>query len=196
MHRKSLTMTLTTLAFVAAAYSTPVVATEYPVLVNGNPGPGTDFGIGIDDSSHHRHWLKKADDSLKIEYPGNLDWAALFITVDGPAVEPPRPSKDFSKYAKLAVEMKGETGAECVKVGIKDNDDPDDGTEPKKDVEVSKEWKVYKFDVSEFAERHTSSRSPLDMGKLYVVTELVFPCGPDKNEGQTVYVRNIKFLSK
>lgn len=166
---------------------------EYPVLVDGKIAPGTGFGVGVDDGKKLRTWLSEGDDHLKIEYPGGLSWAALFITVGGPAVPPPRPSLDFSQYKRLAVEMKGGVGGECVQVGIKDFDDRDDGTEPKKELILDKEWKTYELALSAFGKRHPS-RSPLDLRKLYVVTELVLPCGPHQNSAQSIYVRNIRFI--
>ncbi len=169
------------------------IAQEYPVLVDGKVAPETGFGIGIDDSERLRNWLAPAADSLEIKYPGKLGWAALFITVGGPAVNPPRPYQDFSEYKRLTVEMRGESGGECVKVGIKDYNDPDDGTEPKKAAKLTKNWKTYEFEMSYFLNR-PSNRSSLDMKKLYVVTELLFPCDPHKNHNQTVYLRNIKFI--
>jgi hypothetical protein len=160
---------------------------EHAILIDGKIAPGEEFGVGIDDSMQKRNWLSEAIDNLELKYPGNLHWAALFITVGEPV--------DFSAYRILQVQMKGETGGECVKVGIKDNNDPDNGKEPKSPVTLESSWKTYDFDIRNDFDipREKIHHSPLDMKKLHVLTELVFPCR-EKNKSQTVYVKNIRFV--
>lgn len=166
---------------------------EYSVLVDGKIAPGTGLGVSVDDDKHLSNWLSEGADYLKLEYPGNLSWAAVFFTVGGSAVPPPRPFEDFSSYNRLRVEMRGETGGECVGVGVKDFDDPDDGTEPKKPISLEGDWKVYEIEMSFFKTRNPG-RSPLVVEKLYLVSELAFPCRATRNGQQTVYVRNIEFV--
>lgn len=158
----------------------------YLVLVNGQIVPETGFGMGIDDSRRFRNWMSTTTNSLKMQYPGGLDWGAVFITVSGNPVPPPRPSQDFSQYTKLAIEMKGASGGECVQVGMKDANNPDDGFETKLSVQLTTDWKTYEFNLSNF--------STCRLSRVYVVTEFVFPCSAGQNGLQTIDVKTIKFL--
>ena len=120
-----------------------------------------------------------------MSYPGGLDWGAVFITA-GPPKEPPRAGQDLSAYNTLSLELRGATGTECVRVGIKDNTDPDDGNETKITRCVSStDWETFTFPLSEF---HTA-----DLTRLYVVTEFVFE-QEDAQRQQTVDFRNIEYL--
>jgi hypothetical protein len=166
---------------------------EFEILSNGSLSALTHFGIGVDDSKHLRNWYIETAEGLEINYPGSLIWGSVFITSGGDAVPPPRSSFsiDLSKYKKLCVEMKGKLGNECVKIGIKDYDDPDNGTEPKIEVALSKEWKKYVFDIDKNFGNRPPQLSRLNMKKLYVVCEFVFPC--KSNNPQTLYVKNISY---
>lgn len=169
---------------------------EFEILSNGSLSALTSFGVGVDDSKQLRNWLKETVEGLEIDYPGSLQWGSVFITSGGDAVPPPRESLsiDLSKYKELVVEMKGELGNECVKIGIKDCDDPDNGSEPKVEVTISKEWKKYVFDIHSSFGKRPPSLHKLNMKKLYVVCEFVFPC--KSNISQTIYVKNIYYRGK
>lgn len=161
------------------------IANEHSILVGGRLVGGTGCDIGIDDSQELRNWLSTSADSLKMQYPGGLGWAALFITICGSAVDQSRPAQDFSQYTRLAIEMKGESGGECVQVGMKDANDPDDGSETKQSVQLTADWNTYEFNLSDFI--------TCQLNQVYVVTEFVFPCS-GQNEAQTVDVRTIRFF--
>lgn len=163
---------------------TPTPTPAFPqILVNGSLVEG--FGMGVDDALQSRNWVSQTSESLKIAYPGGLDWGAVFITVGKDPVPPPRPSKDVSSYTQLEIEMKGASGGECVKIGMKDSNDADDGTETQLAVQLTADWKTYPFNLSEFA--------TCQLSQVYVVTEFVFPC-PGQNQAQTIDVRTIRFL--
>ena len=166
---------------------------EFYVLRDGVLNSMVLFGIGVDDSKGLSNWLAEAVDGLELKYPGGLQWGAVFITAGGDPVPPPRDelALDFSQYSELIIEMKGDSGGECVMVGIKDCNDPDNGREPKQSVILNTTWNDYTFNIdSIFAQRHPSLSS-LDMKRLYVVAEFVFPC--ESNIPQTIYVKNIKY---
>ena len=167
---------------------------EYPVLLNGKIASGTDFVIGIDDEYRSRGWLTNSIDSLELTYKPSYGWAALFITVGGQVVGHPRPSQDFSMYSILSIEMKGKEkyAGECVSIGVKDYNDPDDGTEKRITLQLTHNWKEYVFSLNKFTQRQPN-RNSLDLKKLYVVTEFVFPCSPYEGK-QTIFVKNIKFI--
>ncbi len=164
----------------------------YEVLAEGRLNPLARMGMGVDDSEQLRNWLSQAEGSLSLAYPGRLGWGAVTVTVGGAPVPAPHPHQDFSSYSTLAVEMRGERGGECVMVGIKDFDDPDDGSEPKVEQRVSGDWQTYRFELmASFSEPRHPARSPLDLSRLYVTTEFVFPCVT--NDAATIYVRGIRF---
>ncbi len=167
---------------------------DHTILLDGKIAPGEEFGLGVDDSEHRRDWLFETAGSIELKYPGHLGWGAIFITVGEP-VDPPRPSSDFSAYNTLIVRMKGETGGECIKVGIKDYNDPDNGKEPKTPVKLESSWSTYSFDIRDHFDvpRAKKRYSPLELNKLYVLAEFVFPCR-GKNNAQTVHIKDVKFV--
>ena len=138
------------------------------------------FDMGVNSSGNKTNWLKTEGDHLKMSYPSDQSWGAVFITVGKPK-QPPRPFRDLSAYNMLTIEMKGAVGGEQLEVGIKTNTQPDDGSETKVPVKLTSEWKPYQFRLDRFG--------GADLDKLYVVTEFVFS-GPDS---ATVFARNISY---
>ncbi len=153
------------------------------VLVGAKLSAG--FDMGVNSSEGRRDWLEKnaEEGHFKMAYPSGQSWGAVFITVGKPTA-PPRPSRDFSDYQTLSIEMKAEPGTKVIDVGIKTNTQADDGTETKIPVKLGSEWKTFELPLKKF--EGTDTRS------LYVVAEFVFA---DSN-AQTVYVRNIKYLAR
>jgi hypothetical protein len=98
-------------------------------------------------------------------YPAGQSWGAVFVTV-GPPREKPRPSHDLSAFDTLVVEMKGDKGGEMVKIGIKTNEQPDDGSESQSLVSLEPGWQTYTFALADF--RGT------DAHRIYVPIEFVF----------------------
>ena len=158
---------------------------DYPVVRCGQIIASTGFGMGVDDSQQNRSWALVTAESLRMQYLGEFSWGAVFITVGGDPVNPPRPSYDFSQYTRMAIEMKGASGNECVQIGMKDANDPDDGSETKIPVRLTTEWQRYEFSLSDF--------TTCQLNQTYVVAEFVFPCSGE-NQAQTIEVRNIGFL--
>lgn len=149
------------------------------ILVGSELSEG--FDMGVNSSGGKTDWLSKEPDHMKMAFPANQKWAAVFVTVGEPT-DPPRPSMDFSEFRTLSIEMRGAVGGERVEIGIKSNDQPDTGRETKKTVALTPAWKVYEFPLDEFKRA--------DLKNLYVVTEFVY----NGTATQTVYFRNIKYL--
>jgi hypothetical protein len=162
-----------------------VIKNDYDVLLNGKIVTSTGFGMGVDDAIQLRNWIQQDSLFMSLNYPGNLSWGSVFITVGGDPKNPPRPWIDISACTKLSIEMKGAVGGEGVLIGMKDKDDPDDGTETKKAVYLTKDWNIYEFQLSDF--------TTCDLTKVYVVTEFVFPCGTS-NKAVSINVKNITIL--
>ncbi len=139
--------------------------------------------MGVDTSGKLRDWVTDKNGFMCMAYPGNQDWAAVFITFGKP-IDPPRPGKDLSGYQTLSLELRGEAGGEYVSVGLKDNADPDNGTEKKMQVSnLTPNWQTFTFSLSSF--------DTADLTKLYVVTEFVFEPG---TPAETVCFRHIQYL--
>lgn len=154
------------------------------ILIGSDLSEGFDTGVDSEESRtrlHRTNWLSKESDYMKMAFPANQNWAAVFVTVGEPTTSQ-RPSMDFSSFKTLSVEMRGAVGGERVEIGIKSNDQPDNGKETKKVVTLTPAWKVYEFPLSEF--------SRADLNHLYVVTEFVY----NGSAPQTVYFKNIKYL--
>jgi len=153
------------------------------VLVGSKLSSG--FDMGVNSSEGRTDWLERDTDQghFKMSYPSGQSWGAVFITVGKPKV-PPRPSRDFSAYQTLSIEMKGGSGTKVVDIGIKTNTQPDDGSETKVTLKLDPDWKTYEIPLNKFV--GTDSRN------LYVVTEFVFA----DSEAQTLYVRNIRYLTR
>ena len=88
---------------------------------------------------------------------------------------------DFTAYSKVMIEMKGEAGGETFEIGMKDINDPPDGSESKIKVELTKQWKLYEFETKRF--------ETADMTKIMVPLSFVFE-GP---EGKNIHIRSVQF---
>ena len=141
------------------------------------------YDMGVNSSGGRTDWLEEAGGYFKMDYPPGQTWGAVFVTV-GPPQDPPRPSRDFSMFDTLSIEMKGDREGELVSVGIKTNVQPDNGRETKVRTTLGPEWRIYEYPLSSF--RGTDPRI------LYVVAEFVF----DGSIGRTVYFRNIRYLRR
>lgn len=140
------------------------------------------YDMGVDSSHGRRDWLNLTEDGMQMAYPSDQNWGAVFITVGVP-VDPPRPWKDFSRFGTLTIDLKGEIGGESVEVGIKDESDPDNGTETKIQISnLSTEWQTYQFPLTLFR--------TADLKRLYVVAEFVFAGASPK----TVLFRNVRYV--
>lgn len=152
--------------------------TDPIIFINGKLGSGLNMGVNTSDGI--TNWVKVSN-NITLKYPGRQSWGSLFITIGEPT-QPPRPARDYSKYNKLLIEMKGEKGDESVLIGLKDKDDPDDGSESKTRLNLTKQWGIYEIKLKE-------NFITTDLKKLYVVSEFVFESKP-----QTIFVRKIQFV--
>ncbi len=141
------------------------------------------YNMGVDTSNGRSDWVTDMNGHMCMNYPSGQDWGAVFITVGKPT-SPPRPGQDFSSFGALSLELVGGIGGEVVSVGIKDNSDPDNGTETKLQVSnLTTEWQTFTFPLSSFV--------TADLSTLYVVAEFVFEAG---TPAETICFRNIQYL--
>ena len=158
--------------------STPPI--QGHTIYDGRLNRGYDMGVA--SSGGQSGWVTNKDGYMRMAYPSGQSWGAVFITYGKPKGFP-RPGKDFSGFGKLSVELRGANGGEVVEIGLKDNEDPDDGSEAKIPLTVTKEWKTYEIPLSKFF--------TADLKNLYVITEFVFGY-----ESATVDFKNVKLISK
>lgn len=179
--------TVCLLALVACAFCAGVGAVaddddaenEALIFSEGKLTKGLDMGV---DTSGSRHkWVTIEDEVMTIAYPSDQTWGAVFMTV-GPPTDVDRPTRDYSDYSKLVIEMRGDEGGEIVDIGVKDDTDPDTGTETKIPTRLTGEWKSYEFEIQKF--------KTADLARLYVVTEFVF----EDDRSSTIEVRSVKYV--
>jgi len=156
----------------------------FTILEDGCLAPG--FDLGIDTSEQRRDWASPAEDSIRLEYPVAQDWGAAFIFVDLEEWEN-RPFIDLSAYSTLEVEMRSDNTYLDVEVGMKDNDDPDNGREPKNREPLRNDWHVHQFPMAEF-QRYRYA----DPARIYIPMELVFDTS--WAVPQVVYLRSVRLL--
>lgn len=137
------------------------------------------FGLGEELFPDGHPWVEELDGCFKMDYPAGREWGAVFITVGGDPVDPPRPCEDLSRYRFLSVELRAEADRQTVEVGIKDNTDLDQGKEAKQSCRLTTSWKRYSFELKVF---YTA-----DLRNIYVPVEFVF----DGPEPRTVYFTNV-----
>lgn len=139
------------------------------------------YDMGVDSSGKRYDWVKNDNGSMCMSYPAGQSWGSVFITVGQPK-DKPRPWKDYSKFSNILVDLRGVNGGESIGIGVKDAEDPDDGSEIKiKISNIPQEWKTYSFKLSDFYKAR--------IDQLYVVLEFVF----DGDKQETVYFRNIRY---
>jgi hypothetical protein len=154
-----------------------------PHWIYYGPGLADGYDMGVNTSGGLTNWVTDMGGYMRMAYPGGQSWGAVFITV-GPPTNYFRPGKDLSSYQTLSLELRGEVGGEDVWVGLKDNTDPDDGSERKILVsDLTTDWQTFTFPLSAF---YTAN-----LTRLYVVAEFVFEPG---TPAETVYFRHIWYL--
>ncbi len=178
--------------------ATTVTATEAPTPTATAPAtepapdtvylfgdaPAAGYEVNIDTSAHQFGWLDGGS-FLQANFPAGQQWAVVYLTV-GPAVPAGQrsASADFSDCDALSVDLwSAQPGVE-VKVGVKDVDDPDDGSETLLSRSLTAEPLVYQFPLAKFA--------TADLGQVYVPFELVYQGG----DAATVFIDNIRLTCR
>jgi exo-beta-1,3-glucanase (GH17 family) len=139
------------------------------------------FGLGIDTSTQQRHWLTANNGSLLLVYPSAQLWGAMFITMGPPVPPGNRPSFDLSAYHSISFDMRAGADGQCVRLGIKDRTQPDDGSEITVQQCLTTQWSTVTLSLDAFAN--------VDLTHLYVVLEVVF----QGTSSETVELGNIRY---
>ncbi len=144
-------------------------------------GVETGFVLGMDSSEHLHQWLTSNDGMLVLTYPANQQWGAMFITVGRPVPPGHRASLDLSAYRSLVVDLRSPVDGQCVRIGIKDKDQPDNGSEVTVQRCLTAQWSTITLALNAF--------TGVDLTHLYVVFEVLF----QGSSGATLDVRNIRY---
>jgi hypothetical protein len=142
---------------------------------------GQGLDLFVDTDRQQRTWVSTSADGLRAAYPPGQQWGFLGAVLPGNTTPGSRPGRDLSGYRHLHVELLGSTGGEPVQIGIKDNTDPDDGSETRKSEVLSQNWRTFTYPLADFGSA--------DLTRVYLVFELVFNGGT----GRTVLVRNVRY---
>ena len=118
------------------------------------PIDGT-FGDHVDD-------FVLGEDHLLLNYRGGDEWAFVYV-LPGP-VEPNLAefSLDFSRFDRIRLELKRNSGCEDLRLVLKDAEDADDGSQANVRLELSNEWATYDYPLALFADAN--------LARLNVVT--------------------------
>jgi len=161
-------------------YSTETVppnSVDLHILDDGCVNPG--FNLGVASSTGYTKWTANTPQGLEIAYPTRQTWGAVFLYPYRP-LQTRQPTLDLSTYGSLHIRMRGTTGDENVRIGIKDKNDPDNGRETKIVTPLTSELTEYSYPLHKFVSADTTI--------LEVLTEFVFE---QQASAQTIYVDSI-----
>ncbi len=139
------------------------------------------LAFGMETSGRQRQWLTAKDGLLVLTYPAYQQWGAMFISVGPPVPPGQRPSLDLSSYRSLVVDLRAAVDRQCVRIGIKDTHQPDNGSEVSVQRCLTTQWSTMTLPLTAF--------TGVDLAHLYVVFEVLF----QGSSSATLYVRNIRY---
>lgn len=134
-------------------------------------------------------FVDRREDALYLSYPGSdpapgvESWAAIWFSVNDTAFG--RPSRSFSSYDTLQLELKGSLGGERLLLHMKDKDDLDDGSQTNIELILTDQWTTYDIDLVRFENA--------DLNTLSIVTGFLLL---QQFEPISFLVRNVRFTSK
>lgn len=141
-------------------------ATQPLVIVDTSGAVSSGFTIFVDTDQDKTDWLSVAPDGLMAAYPANQGWGFVATVITGPTALGSRPSKDYSGYKTLRIQLRGAAGGEPIDLGIKDALDNDDGSETRKLFVLTSSWQTVDVPLADF--------KTADLKHLYLAFELVF----------------------
>ena len=148
--------------------SSGVLASGFNLLVNTDQGQTT--------------WLSQTPDGLLAAYPSGQQFGFVAGVLSGNTNPGSRPGRDLSAYKTLQIQLRGAVGGESVQIGIKDNQNPDNGSEVKETAVLTSSWQTFSFPLADF--------TTANLKQIYLLFELVFG-GPT---GESVYFRGVQYV--
>lgn len=150
----------------------------YPLIVSNGSETGF-FDSGY--ASSNGEYVQALYEINQLDYnTPDTEWSVIYIRHPSNAMIE-RPTKDYSSYNSLKLELKGAVGGETFLISLKDADDPDDGTESRVPLTLTDKWKIYEIPLSEF--------KTANLKELFIVTSFVF-----LEDKQNISVKNIEFI--
>ena len=143
---------------------------------------GLNYFLGSQNFEGRANWVYYNADSISVEYPGSQKWGVFFVALgpnNSPTTPTIRPFKDFSKFKRLTLEVRGKDGGEKISISMKDRLDLD-GSENKISLTLEKEWKIYHIELTDF-----SSANQKD---IYIPLQIHFG-----KASSNLYIRHICF---
>lgn len=140
------------------------------------------FDLAVGSSGGSNNFATADGNSIRMAYPPGQSFG--FVTVH--PVGPNKPGLDLSAFSTLVIELRGDPG-KVVQIGIKDRNQPDDGSEKKVAVKLTSDWRTYSFPLSLFS---INNQQP-DLRQLFVVAEIVFAGA----QAVTAFVRSVRYLA-
>ena len=115
------------------------------VVVNGSY-PTSLFLITVTNLGQEGISRQLNADYLTIQYDEGIEWGATIFLVDSLGVGSARPSRNFSNFEAIELELRGNQSEQEVFFSLKDRLDPDDGMETRVPVILQSNWTTYRFD--------------------------------------------------
>ena len=110
----------------------------------------------------------------------NVEWAVLYYR-NPFSTFGDKPTKDYSSYQTLKLELKSNSGGETINIALKDADDPDDGSETNVPIVLTNQWKTYEIPLSEF--------KTANLKELFIVTSFI-----SRNSAVNLSIRTVEFV--
>jgi uncharacterized protein YraI len=160
---------------------TPPAAEKVITIYESELGAGLE--LNVDNEQHKYGWIQEEGEALQIDFLPNQAWAVVFITVG-----PPKPAgqrskiMDLSACNALSFDLHAGQPDVSIRVGIKDSQDPDNGSETLISVPLSQTRREYTLPLSQFVSA--------DLKNIFLPFELVHL---DK-KAVTVFVHRVRVL--
>ena len=116
-----------------------------------------------------------------MNYRGGDNWAFLYVTAGPIEISVKKHALDYSRFDRIRLELKRNSGCEDLRLVLKDAEDADDGSQRDVKLELADEWATYDYPLSLFADA--------ELTQLNVVTGfLMF------NDACSFSVRDVTYL--
>ncbi len=105
-------------------------------------GPG--FGLSLNA-------FQLADDYMRVNLDGGQPCAFVYTLVGDLVISVEQHERDYSAYETIRLELRLVSGCDQLFAVIKDVEDPPDGSEDTVKLELSEDWQVYEYALSDFS---------------------------------------------
>jgi hypothetical protein len=114
--------------------------------------------------------MRLEQDHLRISYPGGDPWAFLYAAAGPLEVSVRKPFLDYSRFSRIRLELKQESGCDDLHLVLKDARDADDGSQANVRLGLSNQWETYEYELARFTDA--------DLSELNVVTGFLMTEAP------------------